>query len=85
MTTITKLHLNWSDYDIGLNSSNAWTTWQVLTKTAWGAEWANASWWDIVVSSQANNTLTTGAGLRAWTEANYSSLTKDSNTIYFVY
>lgn len=46
MTTITKLHLNWSDYDIGLNSSNAWTTGQVLTKTAWGAEWKNAAWSD---------------------------------------
>jgi hypothetical protein len=46
MTTITKLHLNGSDYDIGFNPSNAGTTWQVLTKTAAWYEWDNAAWSD---------------------------------------
>ena len=36
-----------------------------------------------MISTQANNILTNGAKLRAWTESNYQALTtKDNNTIY---
>lgn len=81
MTTITKLHLNWSDYDIGLSSSNAWTTWQVLTKTAWGAEWANPSWW---IENDTTGTTTTVTKIRAWTEAEYALITPVATTVYIV-
>ena len=64
--------------------SNAGSTGNVLTKTAGGYEWA-AGWgwgWDVQVSSQANNILTSWMKIWAGTEANYTSLTKDSNTLY---
>ena len=39
--------------------------------------------WDVVVSSQPNNILTSWMKIRAWTEANYTNLgTYDSNTLY---
>ena len=68
--------------------SPSWTatTWYVVTKTAWWYEWAAPSGWDVVVSSDADNVLTTWAGLRAWTETDYGNLgTYDSNTLYFTY
>ena len=59
------------------------TTWYVVTKTAWGYEWAAPSWWDVMVSSQTGNILTTGMKIRAWTESDYSGLwTYDSNCLY---
>ena len=73
------------DTTIGWKITNPswWTAWQYLKKTANWEEWANVSWWDVLVSSQANNILTSGMKIWAWTEANYSSLgTYDSNTIY---
>ena len=67
----------------GFNPWNAWTTWQVLTKTADGYEFANPSGWDVMVSSQANNILTSWMKIWAWTQANYESLgTYDNNTVY---
>lgn len=60
-----------------------WTNWDVLTNVSWTATWQAPSWWDVQISSQANNILTTGTKIRAWTEANYQSLwTYDNNTIY---
>ena len=41
--------------------------------------------WDVVVSSQANNVLTTWTAIWGWTEANYAQLTKQANTIYYTY
>lgn len=56
---------------------------QVLTKTANWYDWATPSGWDVQVSTQANNILTSWTKLWCWTESNYSSLwTYDSNTIY---
>jgi hypothetical protein len=40
-------------------------------------------WWDVQVSSQSWNILTSWMKIWAWTEANYSSLSSyDSNTLY---
>ena len=59
------------------------TTWYVVTKTAGGYEWAAPSGWDVVVSTQANNILTTGMKIRCWEETDYSNLwTYDNNTLY---
>jgi hypothetical protein len=65
--------------------SPSWTatTWYVVTKTAGGYEWAAPSGWDVVVSSQTGNILTSWTKLRAWTEADYWNLgTYDPNCIY---
>lgn len=60
-----------------------WTDWQVLSKVSGNIAWANPSWWDVVVSSQSWNILTSWTKIWAWTEANYQSLwTYDSNCIY---
>lgn len=59
------------------------TTGYVVTKTASGYEWSAPSGWDVVVSSQANNILTSWMKIRAWTETNYTNLwTYDNNTLY---
>ena len=65
--------------------SPSWTatTGYVVTKTASGYEWQAPSGWDVVVSSQANNILTSWMKIWAWTEANYANLwTYDNNTLY---
>ena len=63
--------------------ATAGTQWQVLTKTASGYEWANASWWDVMVSSQSWNILTSWMSIWAWTQSDYDGLgTYDSNTVY---
>lgn len=62
---------------------SGWTDGQVLSKVSGSVAWANPSWWDVMVSSQANNILTTGMKIRAGTETNYGNLgTYDSNTLY---
>lgn len=59
------------------------TTGYVVTKTANGYEWAAPTGWDVQISSQANNILTSWAKIWAWTQANYESLgTYDNNTVY---
>jgi len=73
----TEYELEWFTPD------NAWTTDDVLTKTANGYEWATPSGWDVVVSSQPNNILTSWMAIRAWTETDYGNLgTYDINTLY---
>lgn len=63
--------------------TNAWSTGNVLTKTAAGYEWAAPSGGDVMVSSQANNILTSWMKIWAGTQANYESLgTYDNNTVY---
>ena len=63
--------------------ATAGTQWQVLTKTASGYEWANASWGDVTVSSQSWNILTSWMKIWAWTQTDYDGLgTYDSNTVY---
>jgi hypothetical protein len=40
-------------------------------------------WWDVQVSTQSWNILTSWMKIRAWTEADYWNLgTYDSNTVY---
>ena len=65
-----------------------WNNGDVLTNVSWTPTWAapSAWWWDVVVSQDANNTLTTWAWLWAGTEANYQNIsTPDSNTLYFTF
>lgn len=60
--------------------TSAGSTGQVLTKTAWGYDWAAPS---VQISSDANNILSSGAKLWAWSETDYTNLgTYDSSTIY---
>lgn len=62
---------------------NAWTTDDVLTKTANGYEWSAPSGWDVVVSSQTGNILQSWMKIWAWTETDYWNLgTYDSQTLY---
>lgn len=53
-----------------------------------GSNWNEVgSWggWDVIVSTQANNLLTTGMAIRCGTQANYESLgTYDSNSLYLI-
>jgi len=64
-----------------------WNNWDVLTNVSWTPTWqAPSGGWDVTVSQDAGNTLTTWAWLRAWTEANYQNIsTPDSNTLYFTF
>ena len=60
-----------------------WTDWQVLSKVSGNIEWATPSGWDVMVSSQTGNILTTGMKIRCGEESDYSWLwTRDSNTLY---
>jgi hypothetical protein len=60
-----------------------WTDWQVLSKVSGNIAWANPSGWDVKVSTQANNILTSWMKIWAGTQANYESLgTYDNNTVY---
>lgn len=86
--TLNKIIHNGDEYELPewFSPDNAWTTDDVLTKTVNGYEWAAPSGWDVVVSSDSDNVLTTWAGLRAGDESDYTNLgTYDSNTLYFCY
>lgn len=62
---------------------SGWTDGQVLSKVSGNIAWATPSGWDVVVSSQPNNILTTWMKIRAWTETDYTNLwTYNSNTLY---
>lgn len=62
---------------------SGWTDGQVLSKVSGSVAWANPSWWDVMVSSQTGNILTTWMKIRAWTETDYGNLgTRDQNTLY---
>jgi hypothetical protein len=65
------------------NPENAWTTWDVLKKTASGYEWgtAPATW----IQNDTTWTTTTVTKIRAWTEAEYALITPNANTIYHIY
>jgi hypothetical protein len=66
-----------------LSSTNAWCNGQVLTQTSSWPTWCDPSWWDVVVSSQCCNILTSGTKLWAWCQCDYECLwTYDNNTIY---
>ena len=72
----------WAVTVSAFSPSNAWTTDQVLTKTAGGYAWADASKW---IENDTTGTTTTVTKIRAWTEAEYALITPDANTIYYVF
>jgi len=77
--------VNWSTWAVTVTAfspSNAWTTNQVLTKTAGGYAWAAPSGW---IENDTTGTTTTVTKIRAWTEAEYALITPDANTIYYVF
>ena len=78
--------VNWSTGAVTVSEFTPWwtaTTGYVVTKTASGYEWQAPSGWDVMVSTQANNILTSWMKIWAWTQANYESLgTYDNNTVY---
>lgn len=81
---ITSLYLDGTKYNLWFSPSNIWTTWQVLTKTAWGYEWDNApaTW----IQNDTTWTTTTVTAIRAWTEAEYNALqTHSASIIYHIY
>lgn len=60
-----------------------WNNWDVLTNVSWTPTWSAPSGWDVEISSQSWNILTSWAKIWAWTESNYQNLgSYDSNTIY---
>lgn len=83
--TLNKIMHNGTEYDFPewFTPWNAWTTGQVLTKTADGYEWSAPSGWDVVVSSQTGNILQSWMKIWAWLETDYWNLgTYDNNTLY---
>ena len=59
------------------------TTGYVVTKTANGYEWQAPSGWDVMVSSQSWNILTSWMKIWAWLESDYQNLgSYDQNTLY---
>ena len=84
--TLNKIMHNGTEYDFPewFTPWNAGTTGNVLTKTANGYEWDAPSGWDVVVSSDSDNVLTTWAGLRAGDESDLPA-SPDSNTLYFCF
>jgi hypothetical protein len=85
--TLNKIMHNGDEYMLPewFSPDNAWTTDDVLTKTANGYEWSAPSGWDVVVSSQTGNILQSWMKIWAWLETDYQNLgTYDSNCLYLV-
>lgn len=62
---------------------SGWNNGDVLTNVSWVPTWQAPSGWDVVISSQSGNILTSWTKLWAWTESDYSNLwSYDSWTIY---
>ena len=85
-----KIIRDWGSVPTWFAPWNAWTTGQVLKKTNSWYEWDDESgWggsWDVVVSTDTGNELSTGVALWFWTESDYSSIsTPDTNTLYIQY
>ena len=78
--------VNGSTWAVTVSEFAPWgtaTTGYVVTKTASGYEWSAPSWWDVMVSSQSWNILTSWMKIWAWTQSDYENLwTYDSNTVY---
>jgi hypothetical protein len=76
----------WSVTVSEFNPSWTATTGYVVTKTAWGYEWAAPSGWDVMVSTQTWNVLQSWMKIWAGTESNYSNLgTYDDQTVYLTF
>lgn len=82
---VTSVNSNtWAVTVTEFSPTSAWTTGQVLTKTAWWYDWAAApaTW----ITNDTTWTTTTVSAIRAWTEAEYNALqTHSANTIYHIY
>lgn len=79
--TLNKIMHNGDEYMLPewFSPDNAWTTDDVLRQLM------ASGWWDVVVSSQPNNILTSWMKIWAGTETNYWNLgTYDSNCLYLV-
>lgn len=60
-----------------------WTDGQVLSKVSWNIAWATPSGWDVLVSDQANNILTSGMKIWCGEESDYANLgSYSNNTLY---
>lgn len=90
ITPIPISSIDWYTYYIGSaaqNSPTNWSLWydilnnklKIYDGTNWGWVWG----WDVVVSNQANNILTSWMKIWAGTQANYEALwSYDNNTVY---
>lgn len=73
------------------STPSEWDTWYDTTndalKTYDGSQWNDVSWsWDVVVSPDAWNELSTGLWLWLWTTTDFLSIQNpDSNTLYIQY
>ena len=60
-----------------------WTDGQVLSKVSGNIAWATPSGWDVLVSDQANNILTSGMKIWCGEESDYANLgSYSNNTLY---
>ena len=79
---------NWVASDTAPSNPSEWDLWYDTTNSAmkvwdWTA-WQSVGWWDVLVSTQANNIFTPWMKIWGWTETDYQSLTPDSNTAYLL-
>ena len=71
------------------SNPSEWDLWYDTTNSAmkvwdWTA-WQSVGWWDVLVSDQPNNILTSWMKIWAWLESDYWNLgTYDSNCLYLV-
>ena len=78
-----KLIKDWGSVPTSFAPDSAGSEWQVLTKWASGYDWATVSGWDVQVSTDTGNLLSTGVKLWLWDKADFDNLwTLDTNTIY---
>ena len=62
---------------------SGWNNWDVLTNVSWTPTWSAPSGWDVQISTQSWNILTSWAKIWAWTDSDYQNLgSYDNNTIY---
>ena len=60
-----------------------WNNGDVLTNVSWTPTWQAPSGWDVMVSSQTGNILTSWMKIWAWLETDYQNLgSYDQNTVY---
>ena len=81
---------NWVASDTAPSDPSAWDLWydtlndvlKVYDGTQWNTTWWGGGW-DVLVSDQPNNILTSWMKIWAWEETNYANLgTYDNNTLY---
>jgi hypothetical protein len=82
--------IEWNGTNRTIKAENSsWSTVVVYTVT-YSSAWVctavtnqSYSGWEVNVSTQANNILTSWMKIRAWTQANYEALSSyDNNTVY---